>query len=80
MGIPTGRTSQQSEDGALSEAKDQLSSLVDEAASTHEMIQITRHRRPVLVLMSAVHLESLQETLVSLQQPAVREDLGLPPV
>ena len=47
----------------LSEAKDRLSALVEEADSTHEIVQITRHGRPAAVLMSADDLESLQETI-----------------
>ncbi len=60
----------------LSEAKDRLSALVDEADSTHEIVQITKHGRPAAVLMSAEDLESLQETLFWLQQPGVRDDLA----
>lgn len=59
----------------LSEAKDKLSALVDEAERTHEIVQITKHGRPAAVLMSADDLESLRETLFWLQQPGVREDL-----
>ncbi|GAA2173884.1 hypothetical protein GCM10009784_09950 [Arthrobacter parietis] len=59
----------------LSEAKDKLSSLVDEADRTHEIIHITRHGRPSAVLMSADDLESLQETIFWLSQPRIREDL-----
>ncbi len=60
----------------LSQAKDQLSALVDEAASTHEIVQITKHGRPAAVLMSADDLESLHETLYWLHQPGLREDLA----
>lgn len=60
----------------LSEAKDKLSSLVDEADRTHEIIQITRHGHPSAVLMSADDLESLQETLHWVSQPGIREDLA----
>lgn len=59
----------------LSEAKDKLSSLVDEADRTHEIIHITRHGHPSAVLMSADDLESLQETIFWLSQPRIREDL-----
>ncbi|WP_026548709.1 type II toxin-antitoxin system Phd/YefM family antitoxin [Arthrobacter sp. Br18] len=59
----------------LSEAKDKLSSLVDEADRTHEIVQITRHGHPSAVLMSADDLESLQETIHWLSQPGIREDL-----
>lgn len=60
----------------LSEAKDKLSALVDEADRTHEIVQITKHGRPAAVLMSADDLESLRETLFWLQQPEIREDLA----
>jgi antitoxin YefM len=59
----------------LSEAKDKLSALVEEAASTHEIIQITKHGHPAAVIMSADDLESLHETLYWLSQPHIREDL-----
>lgn len=57
----------------LSEAKDKLSGLVDEAESTHEIITITRHGRPAAVLMSADDLDSLHETLYWLSQPGIRQ-------
>ncbi|MCO4255134.1 type II toxin-antitoxin system Phd/YefM family antitoxin [Pseudarthrobacter cellobiosi] len=59
----------------LSEAKDKLSALVEEADKTHEIIQITRHGHPSAVLMSADDLESLQETIHWLSQPDIRTDL-----
>lgn len=61
---------------ALTEAKAQLSALVEDAASTHEIIQITRHGHAAAVLMSADDLESLHETLLWLSQPRVREDVA----
>lgn len=60
----------------LSEAKDKLSGLVDEAESTHEMITITRHGRPAAVLMAADDLESLQETLLWLSQPGIADSVA----
>ncbi|MFJ4027903.1 type II toxin-antitoxin system Phd/YefM family antitoxin [Paenarthrobacter sp. NPDC089989] len=60
----------------LSEAKDKLSALVEEADTTHEIIQITRHGHPAAVLMSADDLESLQETIHWLSQPGIHEDLA----
>lgn len=60
----------------LSEAKDKLSGLIDEAERTHEMVSITRHGRPAVVLMAADDLESLHETLFWLSQPGIREDLA----
>ena len=60
----------------LSEAKDKLSSLVDEAESTHEIITITRHGRPAAVLMAADDLESLHETLYWLSKPGIRDTIA----
>ena len=60
----------------LSEAKDRLSRLVDEAESTHEMVTITKHGRPAAVLMAAEDLDSLHETLFWLSQPGIRDDLA----
>jgi antitoxin YefM len=57
----------------LSEAKDRLSDLVDEATATHEMVTITRHGRPAAVLMAAEDLESLEVTVYWLSQPGYRE-------
>ena len=58
---------------SLSEAKDKLSGLVEEAESTHEIITITKHGRPAAVLMAAEDLESLHETLYWLSQPGIRD-------
>jgi prevent-host-death family protein len=60
----------------LTEAKEKLSALVDEADSTHEIIQITRHGRVAAVLMSADDLESLNETLHALRTPGVVDELA----
>lgn len=59
----------------LTEAKDKLSALVDEADATHEIIQITRHGRVAAVLMSADDLESLNETLHALRTPGIAAEL-----
>lgn len=55
----------------LSEAKTQLSSLVDEVSGRDEEIVITKNGRPAAVLVSADEYESWQET------HAVRSDAGL---
>lgn len=60
----------------LSEAKDKLSRLVEEAELTHEIITITRHGRPAAVLMAADDLESLQETLFWLSKPGIAESVA----
>lgn len=60
----------------LSEAKDKLSGLIEEAESTHEIITITRHGRPAAVLMAADDLESLHETLYWLSRPDIRDSMA----
>jgi len=60
----------------LTEAKDKLSALVDEADTTHEIIQITRHGRVAAVIMSADDLDSLNETLHALRTPGVADELA----
>ena len=59
----------------LTEAKEKLSALVEEADTTHEIIQITKHGRVAAVIMSADDLESLNETLHALRTPGVVEEL-----
>ncbi len=60
----------------LSEAKDKLSALVEEADTTHEIIRITRHGRAAAVIMSADDLDSLNETLHALRTPGVVAELA----
>jgi antitoxin YefM len=59
----------------LSEAKDHLSGLVEEAETTHEIVTITKHGRPAVVLMAADDLESLHETVFWLSRPGFRDDM-----
>ena len=59
----------------LSEAKDQLSRLVDQVEREHETIEITRHGRGAAVLISRDALESLYETLFWLSEPGTRDDV-----
>lgn len=59
----------------LSEAKDKLSALVEQAERTHDIVTITRHGRPAAVLMAADDLESLHETLFWLSQPGISEGI-----
>jgi prevent-host-death family protein len=61
---------------ALSEAKDKLSALVDEAEREHEIVRITRHGRPAAVLMSDDDLESLRDTVFWLSQPGLNHDIA----
>ncbi len=61
----------------VGEARNHLSELLGEIERTHERLTITRHGRPVAVLLSPDDLESLEETLDLLSSPgaldAVRE-------
>ena len=60
----------------ITEVKARLNELVDETASTHEQIVITRHGHPAAVLVSADDLESLKETVYWLSRPGIRESLA----
>lgn len=59
----------------ISKVKDRLNELVDEAATTHEHVTITKNGTPAAVLIGADEWESLQETLFWLSQPGIREDI-----
>lgn len=61
---------------SLTEAKDTLSALVDQAERTHEIITITRHGRRAAVLMAAADLDSMHQTIFWLGQPDVHEDIA----
>jgi antitoxin YefM len=47
----------------FTEARDHLSELLDEVERTHQRVEITRHGRPVAVLVSPDDLAALEETL-----------------
>jgi len=55
----------------FSEAKAHLSELADRVEKEHERILVTRNGRPSFVLVSADDLESLEETLDILRDPAL---------
>lgn len=55
---------------SVSEAKDKLSTLIESVESTHDAVVITRHGKPAAVLISPEDLNSLQETLAWLSDPA----------
>jgi prevent-host-death family protein len=63
----------------LGEAKDHLSEYVSEVARTRDRVTITRHGRPVAVLISVDDMERIEETLDILSTPgeydAIREGL-----
>lgn len=61
----------------VGEARDHLSELLGEVERTHERVTITRHGRPIAVVLSPEDLESLEETVDLLATPgalaAIRE-------
>lgn len=52
----------------LSEAKDRLSSIVSEVATTHEHYTITRQGHPVAVMLPVEDLDAIEETLFWLRR------------
>lgn len=54
----------------LATVKAQLSTLVDQVEDTHDRVLITRNGKPAAILISPEELESLEETLEILSDPA----------
>jgi len=59
----------------LTEVKARLSEIVDEIATTHERVTVTRNGRPVAVLVSTDDLETIEETLAILSDPAAMREI-----
>jgi prevent-host-death family protein len=59
----------------LAEAKAQLSKLVDAVESRGEQITITRHGRPVAMLVPADEIEGWRATVEILRDPEFMEDI-----
>lgn len=55
----------------LSYVKAHLSELADQVESEHQRVLVTRNGRPAAVLISPEDLESLEETLAILSDPAM---------
>lgn len=68
-----------SEQMALRDVKNQLSSVVDKVEREHDRVVITKHGRPAAIVLSMDDLESLEETVDVLSSPAlikqIRESL-----
>ncbi len=56
-------------------ARDKLSEILAEVERTHERVVITRHGRPIAVIVSPDDLESLEETLNVLSTPGALEEI-----
>jgi len=54
----------------LADVKNRLSEVVEQVELEHARVTITKHGRPAAVLISADDLESLEETLALLSDPA----------
>lgn len=64
---------------SVAEAKDKLSAMVNDVASTHEHYTITRNGRPVAVVLPIDDLEALEETIFWLEREIARLRSGEPP-
>ena len=64
---------------AFTEARKDLSKIVDEVSAAHEHVVITKQGRPKVVVMSSDEFESWQETVEILDDPkamaAIRQGL-----
>jgi antitoxin YefM len=59
----------------LAEIKKRLSEIVDGVEQRHDRVVLTRHGRPAAVILSPDDLESLEETLTILSDPAALQDI-----
>ena len=60
---------------SLSEVKAKFSEVVDEIATTHQRVTVSRNGRPVAVLLSPDDLEAIEETLAILSDPVAIRDI-----
>jgi prevent-host-death family protein len=64
-----------SEQVPLADFKNHLSEVVDRVERQHGRVVITKHGRPAAVLISVSDLESLEETIEVMRDPALVEAL-----
>lgn len=60
----------------LAEAKNTLSAVVEDVATTHQPVTITRHGRPAATLIATEDLETLLETLAWVSDPEHAAELA----
>lgn len=60
---------------SLRTVRDQFSEFVERVQREHERVTVTKNGRPAAVLVSVEDLESLEETLAILSDPAAMEAL-----
>ncbi len=59
----------------LADAKNRLSEVVERLEREHGRVVITKHGRPAAVMLSIADLESLEETLEILSDPALMRSI-----
>lgn len=59
----------------LADIKKRLSEIVDGVEQRHDRVVLTRHGRPAAVILSPDDLESLEETLEILSDPAAMAEI-----
>lgn len=62
-----------SEHLSLADVKNRLSEVIDKLEREHGRVVVTKHGRPAAVMLNIDDLESLEETLEILSNPALRE-------
>lgn len=60
---------------SMAEVREALAEITDRVHATHERVTITKHGKPYAILISPDDLESLNETLEILSDPALVKDL-----
>jgi antitoxin YefM len=60
---------------SLADVKNRLSEVVERLERDHGRLIITKHGRPAAVMLSVEDLESLEETLAILSDPALMRDI-----
>ncbi len=65
-----------SEHLSLADMKNRLSEVVDRLEREHGRVVVTKHGRPAAVMLSIEDLESLEETLEILSNPALMTAIG----
>jgi prevent-host-death family protein len=60
---------------SVGDARDHFSELITEVERTHQRVTVTRHGKPVAVVLSPDDLESLEETLDILAQPGALSEI-----
>lgn len=60
---------------SLAAVKAHFSQVIDEVASTHERVTVTKNGSPVAVILAVEDYEALMETLEVLSDPRARADI-----